>query len=137
MKCRECDCCFKGYFASKPNAYVCIGVKEPFIIDDTNVECTEYPEKRNKEIVMNTAEMWLKAQKDGKTYECIDGDIAYSKDMGLVDKWDFNEPWNLEAWKEEEEHGFDCLMECKWQVMDNVMTVEEAEQRFGIKIVRD
>lgn len=44
MKCKNCNCCKIGYFKSKPDVYVCIGVKEPFIIIDTNVECTEYPE---------------------------------------------------------------------------------------------
>lgn len=48
MKCKECDCCKKGWFKSKPNDYICIGVKEPFVIDDINVECTEYPEKRTE-----------------------------------------------------------------------------------------
>ena len=42
MKCKECEACRKGFFASKPEAYVCIGVPEPFVIDDINVECTEY-----------------------------------------------------------------------------------------------
>lgn len=46
MKCRECDACRKGWF--KPDEYVCIGVPEPFVIKDINVECTEYEEKRNK-----------------------------------------------------------------------------------------
>ena len=137
MKCKECSCCYKGYFASKPNAYVCIGVKEPFVIDNIDSECTEYPEERNGVTVMNTAKMWLKAQKDNKVYECIEGDMAYSKAMGLVDKHNFNEPWNLEAWKYEKEKGFDSLMNCMWQEMNNVMTVEEAETRFGIKIIRD
>lgn len=47
MKCKECNSCEKGWFASKPNEYVCIGVKHPFVISDINAECTEYPEKRN------------------------------------------------------------------------------------------
>lgn len=46
MKCKDCDCAVKGFFACEPNKYVCIGVKEPFVIEDTDVECTEYPEKR-------------------------------------------------------------------------------------------
>ena len=45
MKCKDCSACYKGFFKSKPEAYVCIGVPEPFVIDDINVECTEYPEK--------------------------------------------------------------------------------------------
>lgn len=136
MKCRECNSCHKGYFDSKPNAYVCIGVKEPFVIKDIDVECTEYPEKRNKVAIMNTAEMWLKAQKDGKIYECLEGDMAYSSKYGLTDKYNFNEPWGLEAWKNEKERGLDCLLECEWQEMNNVMTIEEAEEKFGIRIVR-
>lgn len=46
MKCKECSACHKGWFVSRPDDYVCTGVKEPFIIDDINNECTEYPEKR-------------------------------------------------------------------------------------------
>ena len=84
---------------------------------------------------MNTAEMWIKAQEDGKTYECIDGDMAYSCNTGLVDKGDFNKPWGLEAWEYRKEYGIDDLMSCEWQEMSSVMTVAEAEKRFGIKIV--
>lgn len=50
MKCRECNCCKKGYFESKPEDYVCTGVKEPFVIGNINVECTEYEEYRNRRI---------------------------------------------------------------------------------------
>ncbi len=46
MKCGECSACKKGWFASQPDAYVCTCVQEPFVIDDVNIECTEYPEKR-------------------------------------------------------------------------------------------
>ena len=84
---------------------------------------------------MNTAEMWLKAQNDGKIYECVGEDIAYSKDMGLVDKDDFNRPWCLDAWEYKKQYGLDDLMSCKWQEMDNTMTIEEAELKFGIKII--
>jgi hypothetical protein len=37
MKCIECRCCRKGWYKSKPNSYVCIGVPEPFVISDVNV----------------------------------------------------------------------------------------------------
>ena len=47
MKCKDCDCKMKGFFACEPDKYVCIGVKEPFVIENTDVECTEYPEKRD------------------------------------------------------------------------------------------
>lgn len=42
MKCKFCDACKKGYFKSKPNSYICTGVKEPFVINDIEQECTEY-----------------------------------------------------------------------------------------------
>lgn len=45
MKCKDCDCCRKGWFQSKPDAYVCIGVKEPFVIDNIHGDCTEYSDK--------------------------------------------------------------------------------------------
>lgn len=37
MKCKECDACVK-----QGNEYVCIGVKEPFVIDNIEMECSEY-----------------------------------------------------------------------------------------------
>lgn len=49
MKCIECDYAVKGFFACEPDKYVCIGVKEPFAIEDPEVECTEYPERRDVE----------------------------------------------------------------------------------------
>lgn len=85
---------------------------------------------------MNTAEMWLKAQKDGKTYECFNGDMVYSKKYGLVDKDDFHRGWNLNAWEHCGASGLDELIAgCEWQEMDNVMTIKEAEQKFGIRII--
>lgn len=87
---------------------------------------------------MNTAEMWLKAQNDGKFYDCINGDIAYSKDRGLVDKDDLRTPWTLDAWDAYGAKALDELMaNCEWEEMDNVMTIEEAEERFGITIIVD
>lgn len=83
---------------------------------------------------MNTAEMWLKAQEDGKIYESIDGDIAYSKEYGLTDKFDFYDGWSLEAWGDKDAYGLDDLLSCEWKEMDNVMTIEEAETRFNIRI---
>ncbi len=47
MKCRDCEACKKGWFSSSPDDYVCIGVKDPFVIYDINAECTEYEDKRN------------------------------------------------------------------------------------------
>lgn len=49
MRCKDCNACQKGYFKSQPNKYVCIGVPEPFVIDNLDSYCTEYVEK-NEEI---------------------------------------------------------------------------------------
>ena len=51
MKCKECDCCKQGYFRNDLKSYICIGVREPFKIDDIYHSCTEYPENywRTKE----------------------------------------------------------------------------------------
>lgn len=39
MKCKDCDCrSYKGLFESKPDAYVYLGVKESFVIDDIDME---------------------------------------------------------------------------------------------------
>lgn len=91
--------------------------------------------RMNGGLYMNTAEMWLKAQNDGKIYECIGGGMAYSKEYGLVDKYDFHDSWGLEAWGHEGAKGIDKLLSCKWEEMKNAMTITEAEERFGIKII--
>lgn len=88
---------------------------------------------------MNTAEMWTKAQNDGKIYRVVDGDVAYSKKYGLTDKDDFADAWGLEAWKDHGAKGLDTLFSYEWEEIgkeDNVMTIKEAEVKFGIKIVR-
>lgn len=48
MKYKDCNACQKGFFKSKPNAYVSIGTKEPFVIDNIGQFCTAYQEKNNK-----------------------------------------------------------------------------------------
>ena len=48
MKCKDCNCCKLGHFKEMPNDYVCTGVKHPFIINDIEHQCTEYPEKAEK-----------------------------------------------------------------------------------------
>lgn len=101
-------------------------------------KCTFYPEKRKKaKKTMNTAEMWLKAQEDGKVYECINGDIAYSKEMGLVDKKNFQEVWELANWDFKGCNALDELLGgCEWREKAmKLMTRAEAEKEYQIKIV--
>lgn len=52
MKCRNCNCAKRGYFASVPEAYVCTGVKEPFVIANyPDAECTEYKDENIKSTI--------------------------------------------------------------------------------------
>ena len=119
---------------------VCLGTKE---VDRCNCggdksKCDFYPEKRKAaEKMLNTAEMWLKAQEDGKIYECINGDIAYSKAIGLVDKDDFNKVWKLSNWDCDRAKALDSLLgDCEWREMPiKIMTKHEAAVEFGIRIV--
>lgn len=119
---------------------VCLGTRE---IDRCNCggdesKCDFYPEKRKAaEKKMNTAEMWLKAQEDGKIYECVNGDIAYSKAMGLVDKDNFNKVWQLSNWDCDRAKALDNLLGgCEWREMPiTIMTKHDAEVEFGIRIV--
>ena len=118
----------------------CLGTKEVETCScgGDNSKCDFYPEKRKAvEKKMNTAEMWLKAQEDGKIYECINGDIAYSKAMGLVDKDNFNEVWQLSNWDDHKAKALDNLLGgCEWREMPiKIMTKHEAEKKFGIRIV--
>lgn len=47
MRCKDCDGCKLGYFKSKPDKYVCTRVKHPFIVENIDHECTEYPERKD------------------------------------------------------------------------------------------
>ena len=83
-------------------------------------------EKENK--YMNTAEMWLKAQEDGKIYYC--GPLEYQKDFGLR----FSETKGIPdrgAWI-----SLNQFMKEQWYSCP-IMTKSEAEAKFNIKIVGD
>ena len=60
----------KGFFACEPDKYACIGVKEPFVIGDLNVECPVYPEYRKQVTKHEVKTLRL----DGKTYDPYVGD---------------------------------------------------------------
>lgn len=72
MNCIDCEACAKGWFPSKPEAYVCIGVPEPFVINDIYSECTEYPEKRKSNIV-TVLKPFIEEQKPVQSYVDDDG----------------------------------------------------------------
>ena len=65
MKCKDCDACYKGYFKSRPNEYVCTGVCEPFVIRNIDNECTEYPEKNKDNTPMIVEKSWEEFRDSG------------------------------------------------------------------------
>ena len=114
----------------------CLGTKEIDRCDCGGDEskCDFYPEKRKAaEKTLNTAEMWLKAQEDGKTYIVKQKTLAYSKERGLfyvTDLTSYNYLKDFKNWK------FDQLLSLEWTEMsETIMTKAEAEKKFGIKIM--
>ena len=65
MKCKDCNACHKGYFKSKPEDYVCIGVYEPFVIENIDKECTEYSEKNKENTPMIAEKSWEEFRDSG------------------------------------------------------------------------
>jgi hypothetical protein len=69
VKCRNCNCAKRGYFKSVPEAYVCTGVKEPFVIYNyPDAECKEYKDKQNNHSVNDGVYIELFAIKNGIRY---------------------------------------------------------------------
>lgn len=116
---------------------ICNGTKERdecFCNGDKN-NCTFYPEKINTVKILKTPEMWLQAQEDGKYYITIsnhDDKIIYNKNTGLLYNDDKSLCTPADCW-----YTFDSLMQEQWVCCDNYMTKQEAEKKFGIKIIDD
>lgn len=92
-------------------------------------KCDFYPEKRKEGKMMNTAEMFIQANKDGKTYKCEN--MRYNKKNGFHGIE--GRPWIARAF----DH-VDDIFELEWELKpDNEMTKSEAEAKFNIKIVGD
>nr|DAG87236.1 MAG TPA: hypothetical protein [Herelleviridae sp.] len=148
-----CDC----YHSLPNNEGECWGTKERdrCYCNGDGRYCPYYPEKRNSAIdakrknenmskdmskeksALNTAEMWLKAQKNGKTY--VSDCAMYSKAAGYVGRISRDTAWGLEAWtsvgNEDKKRELDRLMSAKWYEEVPTMSRAEAESRLGVKIV--
>ena len=116
---------------------VCLGTKEVDRCDCDGDEskCDFYPEKRKAaERGLTTAEMWLKAQEDGKTYIVNElQTLGYSKQRGLFFIADLTSNNRLSDFKD---WSIDDLFNLKWRVMqEEIMTKAEAEEKFGVRIV--
>lgn len=122
-----------GWYRDEPihkTVQICNGTKEreECSCNGDKSKCNFYPKNRKESKTMNTAEMWIKAQEDGKTY--YRGDVEYQKDTGLVEIGT-QEVWPLDAWS-----SLNNLMEEEWEQYQT-MTKSEAEAKFNIKIVGD
>ena len=136
---KRCDCynarvkTIENKYGSFIDAYgVCLGTKEQNRCKCYGDEskCDFYPEKRKAaEKKMNTAEMWLKAQEDGKTYYSKEADALYSKEFGLVEEGDISQKVSMGDFP-----TFEHLMKSKWEEV-KIMTKAEAEKKYGIRIV--
>ena len=135
----RCDCynarveTIENKYGSFINAYgVCLSTKEGKRCNCYGIKskCDFYPEKRKvAEKKMNTAEMWLKAQEDGKIYYSKDADALYSKEFGLVEERDISLKVSMGDFP-----TFEHLMKSKWEGV-KVMSKAEVEKKYGIKIV--
>ena len=115
---------------------VCLGTKEQdrCSCGGDESKCNFYPEKRKAaEKMLNTAQMWLKAQEDGKTYIVEQKTLCYSKERGLFCSTDLtpcNYLSNFRDWV------FDKLLSLEWtEMQEEIMTKAEAEEKFGVRIV--
>ena len=109
----------------------CLGTKEVETCSCGGDEskCDFYPEKRKAaEKKMNTAEMWLKAQEDGKTYIVKQQTLCYSKQRGLFHATNCRSNFN--------NFTLDKFLSLEWtEMQEEIMTKAEAETKFGIRIV--
>ena len=108
----------------------CLGTKEVETCSCGGDEskCDFYPEKRKAaEKKMNTAEMWLKAQEDGKTYIVKQQTLCYSKQRGLFHATNCHSNFN--------NFTLDKFLSLEWtEMQEEIMTKAEAEKKFGIRI---
>ena len=110
---------------------VCLGTKEidRCSCDGDESKCDFYLEKRKAaQKTLNTAEMWLKAQEDGKTYIVKQQTLCYSKQRGLFHATNCHSNFN--------NFTLDKFLSLEWTEMsETIMTKAEAEKKFGIRIV--
>lgn len=123
-----------GWYGNEPiykTFQICTGTKEcnECSCDGDTIKCNFYPQKRKENKTMNTAEMWVKAQEDGKTYKC--NNIQYNKKKGF-------HGLQIGLWPANSFDYIDDIFNLNWQLKpDNEMTKSEAEAKFNIKIVGD
>ena len=122
----KCECWHCG---------TCWGTREceECTCDGDTTKCNFYPEKRKEKKIMNTAEMWLKAQEDDCCYEAImsqstNEELFYQKNKGFFDGDGY-------GFILDDSGSLEDIMNIKWKL--RIMTKSEAEKRFNIKIIGD
>ena len=123
----RCECYYSRYVYS-----VCLGAKEleRCYCGGDKSKCDFYPEKRKAAIKpMNTAEMYIKANENGKTYYSESVDAFYSKEFGLVEAEDTTQKVQIGDFP-----TFEYLMQREWEEV-KAMTKAEAEKKYKIRIV--
>ena len=104
MNCKKCSSCKKGFFKSQPDAYVCIGVKNPFIIKDINAPCTEYGSTKKasdtKELI--NAAFFPTTTKEAELLDIIDKQAAEieEQDQAILNALRYMSSVKVEAYKE-------------------------------------
>ena len=123
----RCEC-----YDSRNVYSVCLGAKEleRCYCGGDKSKCDFYPEKRKAaEKPMNTAEMYIKANENGKTYYSESVDAFYSKEFGLVEAEDTTQKVQIGDFP-----TFEYLMQREWEEV-KAMTKAEAEKKYKIRIV--
>ena len=123
----RCEC----YYSR--NVYsVCLGAKEleRCYCGGDKSKCDLKKKKRKAAIKpMNTAEMYIKANENGKTYYSESVDAFYSKEFGLVETEDTTQKVQIGDFP-----TFEYLMQREWEEV-KAMTKAEAEKKYKIRIV--
>ena len=129
----QCDCYnvrIDRIYGNETKYGVCLGTKEQNRCNCYGDEskCDFYPEKRKvAQKTLNTAEMWLKAQEDGKTYIVKQQTLCYSKQRGLFYATNCHSNFN--------NFTLDKFLSLEWtEMQEEIMTKAEAEKKFGIRI---
>ena len=131
----RCDCYntrVKEYGSFIDICGVCLSTKENKRCNCFGIKsnCDFYPEKRKAAIKpMNTAEMYIKANENGKTYYSESVDAFYSKEFGLVEAEDTTQKVQIGDFP-----TFEYLMQREWEEV-KAMTKAEAEKKYKIRIV--
>lgn len=87
---------------------------------------------------LNTAEMWLEAQKTGGYYECTDSNLSYSKELGLVIHDNHGIAWELiclDGGGGGAKALDDLLGRHKWKMTGMPISIVEAEKLLGRRIL--